>query len=175
MPKSLTDGHIKLAALTEKPADPLRPTVTELNAGIGGADGIGDYVLLSDWTFGPTDSEVINERAVSDAGSANAFGMGNYAAGMTVFRYFDATTGVVDETEDILFQTVKVKGSILYLYQRETGQDESEPWTAGDELYFGAEVTTDSPQRPGEGGNIKRRVPLQVSKGYPNCEVAAGV
>ncbi|VXC44085.1 phage tail tube protein [Nocardioides sp. AX2bis] len=175
MPKSLTDGHIKLAWLTERPVDPNRPTVAELNAGIGGPKGIGDYVLLSDWTFGPTDSEVINERAVSDAGSANAFGMGNYAAGMTVFRYFDADTGKVDEVEDLLFQTVKVKGTPAWAYMRETGQDESEAWTPADELYFGAEVTTDSPQRPGEGGNIKRRVPLQVAKGYPNCEVAAGV
>ena len=30
MPKSLADGHTRVAILSAKPADPLHPTVTEL-------------------------------------------------------------------------------------------------------------------------------------------------
>lgn len=175
MPRSLADGRIKLAALTTEPADPLAPTTTELDAGIGGAQGIGCFVKLDDWTFGPTDSETVNERAVCEEYNTSTYGPSNYEAGMTVFLFFDADTGAIDPVENVLFEAVKAKGSRLWLYQREMGKKESEPWTAADDLFFGAEVVTDNPQRPGETGYIKRRIPMQVQKGYPNAVVAAGV
>lgn len=172
MPRSLADGHKKVAVLTTKPVNPAAPTVTELNAGIGGAAGAGCRILLSDWTLGPTDSDTFNERAVCEDGNANAYGASNYQAGMTAFRYFDETTGDPHATEDALFAAAKEKGTTLYIYERETGQDESDPWSSGDEL-FGAEVLTDWPQKPSEtGGYIKRRIPMQVQKGYPNIAVA---
>lgn len=172
MPRSLADAHKKIAILTEEPVDPSAPTVAELNAGLGGAAGAGCRILLSDWTFGPTDSDTFNDRAVCEDGNANAYGASNYQAGMTIFRYFDED-GVPDPTEDALFEAAKEKGTQLWVYERETGQDESEPWTADDEI-FGAEVLTDNPQKPGDaGGYIKRRVPMSVQKGYPNASVAA--
>lgn len=173
MPRSLADGHKKIAILTEEPVDPANPTVLELDGGIGGAAGAGCRILLSDWTLGPTDSDTFNERAVCEDGNANAYGASNYQAGLTAFRYFDELTGVADPVEDALFEALKEKGTRLWIYERETGQDESEAWGAGDEL-FGAEVLTDWPQKPGEtGGYIKRRSPMQVQKGYPNITVAA--
>lgn len=174
MPRSLADGHKKIAILTTKPVNPSAPTVTELNAGIGGAAGAGCRILLSDWTFGPTDSDSFNDRAVCEDGNAEAYGASNYQYGMTVFRYFD-DTGVTDATEDALFAAIKAKGSTIWIYERETGQDESEPWAAGDEVDFGAEVLVDNPQKPSDqGGYIKRRSPGKVQKGYPNVVVAAG-
>lgn len=174
MPRSLADGHKKVAVLTAEPEDPENPTVAELNAGIGGAAGAGCRILLSDWTFGPADSDSFNERAVCEDGNADAYGASNYTAGMTVFRYFDESDGTPDPTEDALFEAAKSKGTRLWIYERETGQPEDEAWGAGDEFWFGAEVLADNPQRPGEsGGYIKRRVPLKVQKGYVNGSVAA--
>lgn len=173
MPRSLADGHKKVAVLTEEPVNPASPTVAELNAGIGGAAGAGCRILLSDWTFGPTDSETFNDRAVCEDGNAENFGASNYQAGMTPFRYFDED-GIPDPTEDALFQATKTKGTRLWIYERETGQDESEAWTADDEIWFGAEVLTDNPQRPSDtGGYIKRRSPMRVQKGYVDIAVAA--
>lgn len=174
MPRSLADGHKKVAILTTKPVDPAAPTVAELNAGIGGAGGAGCRILLSDWTFGPTDSDTFNDRAVCEDGNANAYGASNYQCAFTAFRYFDEADGTPDPVEDALFEAGKAKGTTLYVYERETGQDESDPWTAADELGFGAEVLTDWPQKPGDtGGYIKRRIPTSVQKGYPNITVAA--
>lgn len=175
MPRSLADGHIKIAILTEEPVNPEQPTAAELIAGIGGAAGAGGRILLSDWTFGPTDSETFNDRAVAESGNSQAYGASNYQAGMTVFRYFTDVTGQPDATEDALFAAVKTKGSRLWIYERETGQDQSEAWTAADELWFGAEVLVDNPQKPSDaGGYIKRRISMQVQKGYPNATVGAG-
>ncbi len=174
MPRSLADAHKKIAILTVQPVNPAAPTVTELNAGIGGATGVGSRILLSDWTFGPTDSDTFNERAVSEDGNANAYGASNYQCAFTTFRYFNATTGVPLATEDTLFAAGKSKGTRLWVYERETGQKESDAWTAADELSFGAEVLTDHPQKSSEtGGYIKRRIPTQVQKGYPNIAAAA--
>lgn len=174
MTRSLADGHKKIAVLTVEPTDPMAPTVTELNAGIGGAAGAGSHILLSDWTHGPAASETFNDRAVSEKGNANAYGAENYQGGMTVFRRFDET-GSVDVTADELFQAVKARGSRVWVYEREDGKEESEPWTAGDELWFGAEWLTDLPQRTDTAGYIKRRIDAQVQKGYPDAVVAAGV
>lgn len=173
MPRSLADGHKKVAILTSKPVNPAAPTVLELNAGIGGAAGAGCRILLSDWAFGPTDSDTFNDRAVCEDGNANAYGASNYQCAFTAFRYYDSS-GIADATEDALFAAAMEKGTTLYVYERETGQDEADPWTAADELGFGAEVLTDWPQKPGDtGGYIKRRIPTQVQKGYVNIAVGA--
>lgn len=172
MPRSLADGHKKIAVLTTKPVDPAAPTAAELSAGIGGAAGAGCRILASDWSFGPTDSATFNERAVCEDQDVQAFGVSNYQAGATLFRYFDDVTGLPDAVEDSLFDAFKVKGTTLWIYERHTGQLESEAWTTGDELRFGAEVLIDNLQPPSDqGGYIKARAPMQVQKGYPYVEV----
>lgn len=169
MPKSLADGHIKIAICLTPPANLAAPTVAELNAGIQAASRI----LASDWTYSPTDSDKINEKAVSDINNVNALGASNFSAGMTIFRMFNAGTGVADPVEDALFTATKVKGSTLYIYVRKTGKFETAPWASGDELSLGGSVLTDLPQEPSDaGGYIKKRIPLEPQQMFPNIAVA---
>lgn len=169
MPKSLADGHIKIAILTSAPANVAAPTVAELNAGIQAASRI----LSSDWLWTPTDSDKVAEKAVSDINNVNALGASNFSAGMTIFRYFNAGTGVADPTEDALFTATKTKGSSLYIYQRKIGKLETAAWASADELSLGGLVITDLPQEPSDaGGYIKKRIPLEPQQMYPNIAVA---
>lgn len=171
MPKSLADGTIKLAILTIKPASPLAPTVAELTAGIDASCRI----LSSDYLLGPTDSDKIAEKELCKAGNSNALGPSNYQGALTPFRYWNTTTDVSDPTEDAVFQALKVKGTTLYLYERQTSKLSTEAWANGDEV-AGYEVLTDTPQKPSEtGGYIKRRVPLEVQDAYLNATVGGGI
>lgn len=170
MPKSLADGHVKIAVLTTKPANVQVPTVAELNAGINAACRI----LASDWNWTPTDSDKVNEKAVCDVNNVNALGASNFTTGMTIFRYFNAGTGVADPTEDSLFTATKVKGTSLWIYARETGKLEGAAWAAADEISLGGEVLTDASQNPqNAGGYIKRRIPLEPQSMFPNIAVGA--
>ena len=56
---------------------------------------------------------------------------------MTIFRYFNAGTGVADPTEDSLFTAMKVKGTTLWIYPRKTGKLETAAWATGDEIFLG--------------------------------------
>jgi hypothetical protein len=168
MPKSLADGHIKVAVLTTAPANPAAPTAAELAAGINAACAI----LASDFTLGATDSDKLQEKALCDLNNVNTLGASNYSAGMTIFRFWTAgSLGTADTAADVLFTAAKVKGTTLWIYPRKTGKLETAAWAATDELYLGAEVITDLPQDQ-SGGFIKFRVPLEVQKAYPFIAVA---
>ena len=171
MPKSLADGKTKFTILTTKPADPAAPTVSELTAGLD----FSCDVLASDFAWGAADSDKVNEKALCTANNANAIGASNFTAGFTVFRYFDATTGKPDATEDAKFAAVQEKGTTLWGYARRTGQPARSAWTAADEIYLGGEFITDTPQAPTDtGGYIKYRVPAEMQDGFPFIAVAAG-
>ena len=163
----LADGKTKFTILTTKPADPAAPTAAELNAGID----LSCKVLASDFEFGPTDSETIDEAALCDEGAASAYGRSNYAAGFTLWRYF-LEAGGVDPSEDAGFEAVKVKGATLWGYKRMTDKPATDDWETGDEITFGAEFTNDHPQAQ-SGGWMKFRVPGQVQRGWPFAEVGA--
>lgn len=171
MPKSLADGHVKVAILTSEPANPEAPTVAELNAGISAACRI----LASDWNFSAADSDKVAEKALCDTNNVNALGASNFVAGMTIFRYFNASTGVADPTEDALWTAAKTKGTQLWIYVRETGKLETAAWAASDEIAIGGEVLVDEPQMPqNAGGYIKRRIPLEPqSNVYTDIAAAA--
>lgn len=167
----LADGKTKFVALTEKPVDPENPTATELAGGID----LSFKVLQENFLFGPTDSDKVGEKALGDEGNANVSAASNYQAGFSIWRQFaDEVTGGFDPVEDAGFDAVKAKGTSLWLYARKTEKRASEAFEAGDELYFGAEVATDTPQ-PIDGGWIKYRIPCDVQDGYPFITVAAGV
>src|SRR3990172_7643309 len=102
--KSLADGHSKITILTTKPTNPFVPTLA---------------VLASDFTWGATDSDKVNEKALDTTNNANAIGASNFAAGLTLFRYFDAVSGEIDAIADVAFQTLKAKGTTVYGYLRE--------------------------------------------------------
>ena len=168
--RSLADGHIKVAVLTTKPTDPSAPTPTELAAGIDA----GCAILASDFNFGPTDSDKIAEKALCTVNNANAMGASNGQAAMTIFRYFDDTTKNSAATEDALWAALKVKGTTVWIYARETAKLSTEAWADTDEIYYGAEVLTDDLQRPqNAGGYIKSRAPMEVQVGYPNILATA--
>jgi len=164
MPRSLADGKTKLTFLTTEPANSQAPTAAELNAGIDASCN----VLASDFTWGPTDSDKVQEKALCTKNNANAFGPSNYQAGVTPFREFDSTNpGKPDATADTVFAAMKVKGTELWGYARRTGKDANDAWATGDEIFFGAHVLTDSPQPPQDlGGYIKFRVPMEPQEGY---------
>lgn len=168
MPKSLADGHTKFTILLDEPADAAAPTVAELNAGIDASCNILD----SDFTWSAGDSDKVAERALCDVNNANALGAGNYQAGITPFRQFDAGTGAVDVVEDAVFQAVMAKGTRFWGYVRRNGKLATAAWAAGDEIPLGLEVITDTPQEI-KGGFIKYRVPLEPQKGYDFIEAAA--
>lgn len=170
MPRTLADGKTKFTILTTAPADPAAPTVTELEAGID----VSCHILSSDFTWGATDSDKVAEKALCDVGNANAIGASNFQAGVTMWRYFDASGGF-DETEDAGFEALKTKGTTLYGYARRTDKGAREAWATGDEIFLGAEVVTDEPQPPSDlSGYIKWRVPMEVQRGYPFIEVGDG-
>lgn len=171
--RSLADGHEKIAVLTTQPEDPSQPTVTELNAGIDASCA----VLASDWTFGPTDSDTFAEPAVCEDSNAQSYGRSNGQFGATIFRHFaTATPGQADATSDTTFAALKVKGTIVWVYSRLTAKKSAEAWAADDEIRYGAEVLTDTPQPPQEaGGYIKSRVPGQVQRSWPYIKAVTSI
>lgn len=166
--KSLAEGHRRVAILTVPPSNPFAPSTTELNNGIY-ASGL---IVASDWTFGLTDSDKVAEKALADVNNVNALGASNAQCAFTLFRWFDSVTGLVDPTADALFTACKVKGSTLYVYERESGKLSSAAFASTDEL-LGMQVLTDSWQKAGDnGGYIKRRVPCEPQALYQNAAVA---
>lgn len=155
--KSLAEGHRRVAILTTQPSNVNAPTTTELNAGIDGTTRI----LASDFVFGMVDSDKVQEKSLADVNNVNALGSSNAQAGMTIFRYYDTSTGAPDPTGDALFTATKTKGTTLWIYERITGKLATAAWASTDQI-FGMQVLTDEPQEPGDnGGYIKKRIPLE--------------
>ena len=169
MPRSLADGHTKFTILTTAPANPAAPTAAELNAGIDASD----RVLASDFTFGAADSDKVQEKSLAAANNANALAAGNFSMGFTVFRFFNASTGAVDPTGDVVFTAVKTKGTEIWAYARRNGKMASAAWATGDEIFQGADALTDAPQPPSDlGGYIKAHVPCEVQTGWQYISAA---
>lgn len=169
MARVLADGKTKFTILTTAPANPAAPTATELNAGID----LSCDILSSDFTWGATDSDKIAEKALCDEGNANAIGASNYAGGFTLWRKF-LTAGGFDDANETGWAAVKEKGATLFGYARQMDKESTAAWVAADEIYLGAEFITDTPQRTDGTGFIKFRCPVEIQRGYPFIEVAAG-
>ena len=175
MPKSLADGRTKVALLTVKPADPKKPTIAELEAGIDASCRLNS----SDFNVGATDSETIDEKELCVEGNAVALGPSNATIEFTPFRYFDLDTGKAEtgtaeaEIGDAVFQATKHKGTRLWIYVRETSKLSTAPWEAGDEV-DGYEFITDNPQQLDRTGYIKRKIKGAFQDLWLNGEVAAG-
>lgn len=167
--KSLADAHIRLAVLTTTPANPAVPTAAELAAGIDASCKI----VKSDFNWTAAASDKVAEAALCDANNVNALGASNFTVAFTVFRYFNAGTGIADPTDDALWTAMKTKGTNLWVYPRETGKLYTAAWAAGDESWLGGQVLTDSPLRPDSaGGYIKRRIEMEAQSMFQNIVVA---
>ncbi|QDG65846.1 hypothetical protein NIBR502772_06110 [Pseudarthrobacter sp. NIBRBAC000502772] len=164
----LADGKTKFTILTTKPANVLAPTAAELNAGID----LSLNVLSSDFSFAAADSDKVPEKPLGKSGNANAIGASNWLLAFTVWRNF-LTGGGFDTAAEAGWAAVKVKGATLWAYARQTDKAATAAWAATDEIYLGAEFTTDNPQRTDGTGFIKYRVPTEVQDGYPFITVAA--
>lgn len=170
MPKSLADGNIKFTVLTTKPAGAV-PTAAELNAGKDWSCN----VLFSDFRWSATASDTIAERALCDKGNPNVPGADNFEAALTIFRYYDLSDKQFHATEDLPFQTVKLKGTEFWGYTRTSPKEHSEVWAADDEIGTGLHVVTDNTQEPSDlGGWIKKVVPVLVQSGFVNAVIVAG-
>lgn len=170
MPRMIGDGKTKFSILTAKPANPAAPTVTELNGGIDASFKI----LGSDFAWSAADSTPISETPLGAELESAVPGRSTYTAGVTLWRYW-AIAGGADPAEDEVFEALREKGTTFWAYARETDKDAEDAWAASDEIYLGAEVVNDLPQRLDGTGFIKRRVPLMIQRGYDNITVAAGV
>ena len=154
--------------------DPEKPTITELAAGIQAEC----HVLSSDFIFTATASETLSEKELCVAGNAQALGEANHQCEFSPFRYFDETgkaeTGTAEgDIGDAVFQATKVKGTRLWIYQRETSKKSTDPWAADDEV-DGYEFLTDNPQHLERSGYIKRRIVGAFQDLFLNGEVAVG-
>lgn len=160
--RSLSDGHIKFTICTTAPANPAVPTAAELNAGID----CSALVLASDFSFGATDSDKVQEKSLVDVNNVNALGPSNLQAGFSLFRQFNTSTGAPDGTGDAAFTACKAKGTILYGYVRETGKLASAAWASADEAR-GMQLLTDEPQEAStQGGYVKKRIPCEPQTYY---------
>lgn len=166
MPKTLADARTRLTILTTEPADPRSITIAELTAGIDASCN----VLKSDYRLSPTGSDTVPDTELCSEGNAVTYGASNYEGTLTPFWFLDQE-GKSDATEDVVYQALKIKGTTLWLVERE-GPRYDEPWAAGD-AYEAYKVTTDNPQKPSDrGGYIKRTVPLGVQRAVLDGVVA---
>jgi hypothetical protein len=151
--KVAADGKKRFTLLLTKPTGPI-PTATELNAG----QDISCAVLDSDANWTNTASDRFNEKPACTKGNSQALGASNYDTALTFLReYLDA--GGADLTgDDLGYQSVKTKGTTVWIYLRETDKDSGEDWAAGDEIHLGGEVVSDAPMRVNNDGNLKRRI-----------------
>lgn len=166
--KVAADGKKKFTLLLTEPAGPV-PTATELNAG----QDISCAVLDSDANWTNTASDRFNEKPACVSGNSQALGASNYDTALTFLReYLDA--GGPDVTaEDLGYQSVKTKGTTVWIYLRETDKLSGAAWTTGDEIHLGGEVVSDAPMRVNNDGNIKRRVEFLPQKMITEAVVSA--
>jgi len=167
---SLADGRIKLSIMSVKPADPLAPTKTELDAGIDAAM----RVLSSDFKLGPTASDTVDEKPVGAEGNKKVLTTSNFEANLTAFRYFDATgkaeTGAAGEIGDAVFQALRVKGTRVWVAKRFTSKKSTDAWAPTDEVEV-YELVTDNATDAEATGYIKKHVPASVEDAWLNGTV----
>lgn len=143
------------------------PTTTELTAG----KDISQYVVTTT-AVGPTASDTVNERSVTDTSNAVVPTVGNYEGNLVLFR--DYTAGVPTTGTDVM-ETFSAAGVVGYLVRR-LGKPATDAFAAADkvEVY---KFMTDTPQPHGGAGDgyLKLTVPL-LQQGSFNiaAAVAAG-
>lgn len=169
MPRSLADGHIRLAILNTQPAIPERPTKAELDAGVDASCAI----LASDFQWGATTSErITGQEPLCAVNTQEGLGKSVFNATLTAFRYFDSSDEAETAGQDATFQLLKEKGATLWIYARNTSKLSTDDWETEDEIYLGGEVITDEPQRPTDaGGYIRYTVPLLFQQAWPFTQV----
>ena len=155
--KTLADGNTRVYLLATKPADINAITLSELTAASPAVRNMSGNILSSDFDLGPTGSDTIDEKALNARGNAQVFGLTNYGGGMSVFRYYDAATGLPDATDDWAWTACKTKGGTLHLVVIEDGQVGTAVPVVGEEYCY-YELIVDDPKRGDRTGYQKYRV-----------------
>jgi hypothetical protein len=169
--KVAADGKKKFTLLTAAPAAASRiPTVTELNAGID----ISCAVLDSDANWTPTASDRFNEKPACTKGNSQALGASNFDTALTFLREYLEEGGADTVGDDKGYQAVRVKGTTVWIYLRESDKDSTEPWAALDVIDLGGEVVSDEPMRVNNDGNLKKRIEFLPQNMIVGVPVGAG-
>ena len=168
--KTLADGRIALWALTTKPKDIAKPTVSEINAG----KKISCRIMKSDYALGADSDTEITEQEMCKAGEGKAPGPTSYAGNITVFRYLDEQ-GKPVTADDFVWDLIKKKGSTIWLVERE-GPDEAKSLEIGD-IVSVYEVVLGTPTKPSDrfAGYIKRTAKLNIMDAAEDVGAAGDV
>lgn len=168
--KTLADGRIALWALTTKPKDIAKPTVTEINAG----KKISCRIMKSDYALGADSDTEITEQEMCKTGEGKAPGPTSYAGNITVFRYLDES-GKPVVADDFVWDLIKKKGSTIWLVERE-GPNESKPPEIGD-IVSVYEVVLGTPTKPSDrfSGYIKRTAKLNIMDAAEDVDAVGNV
>lgn len=168
--KTLADGRIALWALTTKPKDITKPTVSEINAG----KKISCRIMKSDYALGADSDTEITEQEMCKTGEGKAPGPTSYAGNITVFRYLDEG-GKPVVADDFVWDLIKKKGSTIWLVERE-GPDEAGPLEIGD-IVSVYEVVLGTPTKPSDrfAGYIKRTAKLNIMDAAEDVAAAGDV
>lgn len=118
------------------------PTDTILNAGT--TVQLSPAIAWQDFALGATDSDDIEDRAITDVGNAVSRGFANFEGTLSFFR--DANSA--DATSDFVkaFATFKTPRTYGYLVMRVAEQPFGTAWTKGDRISvfrFVADIITD--------------------------------
>lgn len=148
-------------------ADPSKPTVAELNAGINIS-----CAIQTGYTLNFTDSDTDDSKTICDEGNVQNRGFANYEANLTAFRDpIDAVKTSVFTTFRDLFKDGRVEG---YLVSRQ-GKKAAVAYSVEDYISI-FKVTSDYMQEQGGdgGGPVTVTVPFgQQGVAYPNIHPTA--
>ena len=167
--KTLADGRIALWALTAKPKNLAKPTVTEITAG----KKISCRILKNDYALGAESDTEINEQEMCKKGEGKAPGPTTYAGNITVLRYLDEA-GKPVAADDFVWDLIKKKGTTIWLVERE-GPDESKE-IENDDIVSVYEAVLGTPTKPSDrfAGYIKRTAKLNIMDAAEDVAVSMG-
>lgn len=138
MAKVQTNGNMKVAWILEADlTNPEFPSATELNAD---ALDLSSAISWEDYELGSSGSDDIDDRALTDLGSAVSRGNANYSATLDFFRDLnnqEAASVYVDAFE--AFRTTRITG---YLVTRVAEKAASAAWAAGDNVSIYKMITS---------------------------------
>lgn len=157
MPRSIAEGREKVTVLA---ADPELPSTgatipaTTLNAGKDASCNLA----RNGHRMSAAASDTVSDPAVCDEGNMNVLGASNYEWTWAPFRYFDAVTGLPDNTEDWLFDLVAEKGATVIAAQRRNGNRSDADWKDGEKGYLWIGVNDNYTDPTDTGGYQKANV-----------------
>lgn len=145
MAKITANEYTKVAWILDAnltPAQAAAPTETQLNAGT--TVQLSPAISWNDFTLGATDSDDIEDRAITDPGNAVSRGFANFEATISFFR----DQNLADSTSDFVkaWATFKTPRTYGYLVLRVAEKKWDQPWAAGDRVSvfkFIADIVTD--------------------------------